>query len=370
MPTFLLHIDLNFSAFKLGALAFFTAFIIAILVMSPLIKIINRFHLFDMPDKRKEHNTPIPTMGGLASGAGMAIACLFWFRFTNDTFIIVFFFSAAVLLAVGVMDDMKNMPARYKLVIQASVALLIAFSGVRITSFNGLLGIHDLTISAQYTITVLAITGITNAFNLIDGIDGLAGGLGFMSLVTLGLFLTLCKDSNTAIVAFALSGGLLGFLYYNFNPAKIFMGDTGSLVLGFVISVLCVKLININTETFFPVIRHAPVFVMSIVAIPVFDTVRVFTIRIWQGRSPFSPDKNHIHHLLTNNGWSHRFTSKLICVVHGIILIIGYMLKDVPQLTGMFILMIMMFLTVFVFQRLKAPVGNKSLSLNPSSLYQ
>ena len=109
---------------------------------------------------------------------------------------------------------------------------------------------------------------------------------------------------------------------------------------------------------------------MSIVAIPVFDTVRVFTIRIWQGRSPFSPDKNHIHHLLTNNGWSHRFTSKLICVVHGIILIIGYMLKDVPQLTGMFILMIMMFLTVFVFQRLKAPVGNKSLSLNPSSLYQ
>ena len=147
-----------------------------------------------MPDKRKEHNTPIPTMGGLASGAGMAIACLFWFRFTNDTFIIVFFFSAAVLLAVGVMDDMKNMPARYKLVIQASVALLIAFSGVRITSFNGLLGIHDLTISAQYTITVLAITGITNAFNLIDGIDGLAGGT------------RLYEPGNSRFVSYTLQG--------------------------------------------------------------------------------------------------------------------------------------------------------------------
>jgi len=356
MHSILIQIDLNFTSFKFAVLAFITAFIVAMIVMPPLIKIINRFKLFDLPDTRKEHNTPIPTMGGIASCTGMVIACLLWFHFTNDVFVISFFFSIAVLFAIGIMDDFKSMPARYKLVIQMSVATLIAFSGIRITSFNGLFGIHELPVSAQYSLTILAITGITNAFNLIDGIDGLAGGLGFMSLVILGLFLTICNDGNNAIISFALSGGLLGFLYYNFNPARIFMGDTGSLVLGFVISVLCVRLIQLNSDTnSYVVIRHAPVFVMSIVAIPVFDTLRVFALRIWQGRSPFSPDKNHIHHLLTNNGWSHRFTAKIICVVHALLLAVGYFLKDVSQIGGLFILIAIMFVTIFIFQKMQVP---------------
>lgn len=351
----LLQIDLNFLEFKFGMLAFVTAFVVAMLIMPPLIKAIHRFKLFDVPDIRKEHTAPVPTMGGIASCIGLAIACLLWFRFTNDIFIISFFFSIAVMFAVGIMDDLKNMPARYKLALQVAAATLIAFSGVRITSFNGLFGIYDLPLSAQYSFTLLAITGITNAFNLIDGIDGLAGGLGFMSLIILGLFLTICGDGNNAIIGFALSGGLLGFLYYNFNPARIFMGDTGSLVLGFVISVLCVRLLQLNAGSNIPVVRHAPIFVISLVAIPVFDTLRVFALRIWQGRSPFSPDKNHIHHLLTNNGWSHSFASKLICTVHAFVLIIGYFLKDVSQITGLFILVLLMLVTVFVFQRLKVP---------------
>lgn len=360
----LLQVNLTFIDFKFGILAFVTAFVIAMLIMPPLIKIIHRFRLFDVPDLRKEHTAPVPTMGGIASCAGMAVGCLLWFNLTRDIFIISFFFSIAVLFAVGIMDDLRNTPARYKLALQIAVATLIAFSGVRITSFNGLFGIHELPVSAQYTFTILAITGITNAFNLIDGIDGLAGGLGFMSLITLGLFLTLCGDGNNAIIGFALSGGVLGFLYYNFNPARIFMGDTGSLVLGFVVSVLCIKLLQLNAETATPVIRNAPIFVMSIVAIPVFDTIRVFTLRIWRGRSPFSPDKNHIHHLLTNNGWSHSFSSKLICFVHALVLSIGYFLKDISQLGGLFILLILMLATVFVFQRIRVPESTKPVAVN------
>jgi UDP-N-acetylmuramyl pentapeptide phosphotransferase/UDP-N-acetylglucosamine-1-phosphate transferase len=306
-------------------------------------------------------------MGGIASGLGMAVACIFWFRFTRETFVASFFFSIAVLFAIGMMDDIKNLSARYKFAIQIAVALLIAFSGVRITSFNGLFGIHELSISAQYTFTVLAITGITNAFNLIDGIDGLAGGLGFMSLIILGIFLTLSGDANTAIIAFSLSGGLLGFLYYNFNPAKIFMGDTGSLVLGFVISVLCIKLIQLNTDVKLSFLPHAPVFVLSIVMIPVFDTLRVFALRIWSGRSPFSPDKNHIHHLLTNNGWSHSFAAKLLCGVHALVLILGYFLKDVIQIGALVILILVMFITILVFQRLKISPRNKKLALTSAN---
>ncbi len=350
-----LQIQLNFSDYKFGILAFVTAFVVAMIVMPPLIKIINRFKLFDVPDRRKEHVTPIPTMGGIASWCGMMVACALWFPFTRDNFIISFFFSTGVLFIIGMMDDLKNLSARYKLGIQLAVALLIAFSGVRITSFNGLFGIYELPISAQYSFTILAIAGITNAFNLIDGIDGLAGGLGFMSLVMLGLFLTLSGDIITAIIAFALGGGLLGFLYYNFNPAKIFMGDTGSLVLGFVISVLCIKLIMLNTGGGLTILPHAPVFVLSIVAIPVFDTLRVFTLRTWSGKSPFAPDKNHIHHLLTNNGWSHSFAAKLICGVHAVVLIIGYFLKDINQLAGFMAILLVMLATVFIFQRMKYP---------------
>src|SRR6185503_12393696 len=191
-----------------------------------------------------------------------------------------FFFSIIVLFGLGIMDDLKDLSAKYKFIIQFGLAALIALSGIRITSFNGLFGIQDLNLSAQYTLTILAIVGITNAFNLIDGIDGLAGGLGFMSLLTIGLFLTMSGDGNTALIAFALGGAVLAFLYFNFNPARIFMGDTGSLVLGFVIAVLGIRLMQVNLHAAKPVLPHAPVFVFGIVLIPVFDTLRVFGIRI------------------------------------------------------------------------------------------
>jgi UDP-N-acetylmuramyl pentapeptide phosphotransferase/UDP-N-acetylglucosamine-1-phosphate transferase len=349
----ILQIDLSFSTYKLGILAFVTAFVVAMVVMPALIRIVYRLKLFDVPDGRKEHATPIPTMGGIASIAGMAIGCVLWFQFSRDIFVVSFFFSMFILLAIGMMDDLKNLPARYKFAIQLSVALLIAFSGVRITSFNGLFGVHELSTSAQYTFTILALAGITNAFNLIDGIDGLAGGLGFMCLIILGIFLTLSGDANIGVIAFALGGGLLGFLYYNFNPAKIFMGDTGSLVLGFVIAVLCIRLIQLNVGMKDPVLPHSPVFALSVVAIPVFDTLRVFALRIWSGRSPFSPDKNHIHHLLTNNGWNHSLAAKLLCGVHAIVLIVGYFLKNVSQTTGLLILSLTMLATIFVFQRIR-----------------
>ena len=366
MQKSLAYISLEFSDFRLGILAFITAFVISMVIMPPLIKAIQYFKLFDHPDDRKAHCRPVPTMGGIASCIGLAIALLLWFPFSGDNFTISFFFSIGVMFLIGIFDDLKNMPARYKLVIQLAVGALVAFSGVRITNFNGLFGIHELSISTQYSFTILAIAGITNAFNLIDGIDGLAGGLGFMSLIILGLFLTFSGDKTYAIPAFALGGGILGFLYFNFNPARIFMGDTGSLVLGFVVAVLCVRLIQINPQQS-RLISHSPVFVLSVVLIPVFDTVRVFLVRIWRGTSPFTPDKNHIHHLLTNNGWSHSFTSKMICAAHALVLILGYFLKDLSLLAGLAILIVFMFLVVYVFRRLRLPEP-PALTMDSSSV--
>jgi UDP-GlcNAc:undecaprenyl-phosphate/decaprenyl-phosphate GlcNAc-1-phosphate transferase len=363
IPTsLLLHIDLRLYTYKEGILSLITAFAAAMILMPLLIKIINRFQWYDVPDKRKDHSVPIPTMGGIVIFLSMVLACVFWFPFTKGIYPISFFFSLLVLFVIGILDDLRDMPAYYKLVLQLGVALLLAYSGIRISNFNGLLGIYGLPLAAQYLLTIVVIAAITNAFNLIDGIDGLAAGLGFMSLVVLGIFLILSKDTSSALVAFALAGGLLGFLYYNFNPARIFMGDTGSLVLGFAIAVLCIRLIGLNTGTPNPVLTNAPVFAVSVVLIPIYDTLRVFTLRLSKGRSPFHPDRTHIHHLLTNNGWSHAFSAKLICTVHGGLLLLGFFLSALPQEAGMLLLLATMLLVTVFFKKLRLSAkGSKGL---------
>ncbi len=348
----LLQIDLYFQEYKFAMLSFITAFVVTLITIPPIISLVRRFNLFDIPNARKEHASPIPTMGGIAVIAGMMMSLVLWFPFGQQMAQISFFFSIAVLFGLGILDDLKDLSARYKFVIQLGLAALIAISGIRITSFNGIFGIEELSISAQYTFTILAIVGITNAFNLIDGIDGLAGGLGFMSLITLGLFLTMEGDINTALIAFALAGGILAFLYFNFNPAKIFMGDTGSLVLGFVTAVLCIRLLQVNAVAVNSVLPHAPAFVLGVVMIPVFDTIRVFAVRTWKGRSPFLADKTHIHHLLTQQGFSHSFASKLICFIHGFILIEVYWLRGLSQETIFFLLVAFMLLVTILFKNL------------------
>jgi UDP-N-acetylmuramyl pentapeptide phosphotransferase/UDP-N-acetylglucosamine-1-phosphate transferase len=351
-----------FSGYKFALLCFITAFVVTLIAIPPIISMIKKYKLYDLPNARKEHASPVPTMGGIAIVTGMMTAMFMWFPFSNIPAQLCFFFSIIVLLALGIMDDLKDLSAKYKFLVQFGLAIMIAISGIRITSFDGLFGIHELSLSAQYTFTILAIVGITNAFNLIDGIDGLAGGLGFMSLMILGLFLTLSGDTNTALIAFALAGGILAFLYFNLNPARIFMGDTGSLVLGFVIAVLCIRFMQMNMAAVNPVLPHASVFVFGLVLIPVFDTVRVFTVRIWKGRSPFIADKTHIHHLLTNQGFSHGFAAKLICFFHGFILLEVYWLRGIKQEFAAIILFALMLLIILLLKNFRAIAGNRRVN--------
>jgi UDP-GlcNAc:undecaprenyl-phosphate GlcNAc-1-phosphate transferase len=349
----LLQIELRFLEYKFALLCFISAFVVTLLAIPPIMSLIRRYKLYDVPNSRKEHSLPIPTMGGIAIVGGMITALLLWFPFSSELGQVAFFFSVVALFGLGIMDDLKDLSAKYKFIVQIGLASLIAISGIRITSFDGLFGISELPLSAQYTFTILAIVGITNAFNLIDGIDGLAGGLSFMSLVTLGLFLSLSGDGNTALIAFALAGAVMAFLYFNFNPAKIFMGDTGSLLLGFVIAVLCIRLLQINVAAPKAILANAPMFVLGIVMIPVFDTLRVFAKRTWKGQSPFVGDKTHIHHLLTNSGFSHAFAARVICFVHAFILIEVYLLQTMrPELTLVF-LVVFMFLVTFALKRIR-----------------
>ena len=345
----LLQIELNFVDYKIALLCFITAFVVAMVSIPPVIMLVHKYRLLDIPGDRKEHLIPTPTLGGIAIMAGMTVSLSFWFPGGLSGDVMTCFFAIAVLFGMGITDDLKDLSAKYKFVVEIALAALIALSGIRITTFGGLFGLNEIPISAQYTFTILAIVGITNAFNLIDGIDGLAGGLSFMSLVTLGLFLTISGDKSFALIAFALAGGVLAFLYFNMNPAKIFMGDTGSLVLGFVIALLCTRLIQVNSLAAQPILKSAPLFALGMVFIPVFDTMRVFALRIWKGKSPFDPDKTHIHHLLTNAGVSHSLTSKIMCVIHGFILIEVYWLKEFKPEFILCMLMAAMILVTYLF---------------------
>jgi UDP-N-acetylmuramyl pentapeptide phosphotransferase/UDP-N-acetylglucosamine-1-phosphate transferase len=359
----LLQANLHFGDFKVAILSFVTAFIVALLAIPPIIHLINRYKLHDIPNSRKEHTVPVPTMGGIAIIAGMVAGLVLWFPFNNDIRQVCFFFSIIALFGLGIMDDLKDLSAKYKFVVQVGLASLIALSGIRITSFDGLFGINELSMTAQYTFTILAIVGITNSFNLIDGIDGLCGGLSFMSLVTLGIFMTLSGDTNTALITFALAGAILAFLYFNFNPARIFMGDTGSLVIGFVVAVLCIRLMRMNIALPSPVLPASPMFVFGIVLIPVFDTLRVFAKRIWKGGSPFEADKTHIHHLLTNQGFSHVFAVRVIYFVHAFVLIEVYLLQSLRQEMILLILVAFMIGVTLFLKKMRSFIsfGKKEL---------
>jgi len=325
--TYLLQIDINL--LKQVSFPFLLAFIASIALIPLIIKLVHKFHLFDKPDIRKEHSNPIPTLGGIAIVAGTMLALTLWETSFSTTGLYVM---AAILLLfiMGIIDDLRDLKANVKLLIELAIAAMIAYGGLRITSLHGLFGINELPIILQYVFTIIAIAGVTNAFNLIDGIDGLAGGLSLISLVTAGALLMISGDHFFALIAFAMAGGVAGFLLFNYYPAKIFMGDTGSLVIGFVLAVLAIRFMQVNIN---PIgeISNIPVIALSLVLIPVFDTLRVFTFRILNGKSPFNPDKRHLHHLLTNAGFNHGLVSRLICFFHALILFQVILLAHLDQ---------------------------------------
>ncbi len=360
----LLQINWSLHDYKLSLLGFLTAFIVTLIAIPPAITLFKKFNVYDMPGFRKEHTFPVPTLGGITIVIGTLMALLFWFPLQRDPSQLCFFFSIVVLTALGIMDDLRDLSARYKFLVQIAIASLVAISGIRITNFEGLFGLYELPLTAQYLFTVLAIVGVTNAFNLIDGIDGLAGSLGFMSLVTLGIFLELNHNNASSLIAFAMAGGILGFLFFNFNPARIFMGDTGSLVLGFTIAILCIQLMQSNATAINPVLPHAPVFALGVVLIPVFDTIRVFAIRIWKGKSPFTADKTHIHHLLTKAGFSHGHTTKLICFIHGFLLLEVFWLRGMKEEVVLSILIGFMILIIILFKNLSGIYKEKKSFLS------
>jgi len=264
--------------------------------------------LFDLPDARKVHSNAIASLGGVGIFIGFFLASLLTIKGEERPEIQYCFASGIVVFFLGLKDDILVISALKKFIGQlAAAAIVIHLAGIRIESMHGVFGLGTLPLPLSYLLSYVTIIVIVNAYNLIDGVDGLAGSLGILTTSIFGVYFFLANMPVYSLVAFGMAGSLLAFLVYNFNPAKIFMGDSGSLLLGLVNAILVMKFIKVADAPGAAIPIDSAVAVgFSILVVPLLDTLRVFSIRISKGRSPFVPDRTHIHHLLLDRGLNHR----------------------------------------------------------------
>lgn len=305
-------------------LAFITAFSVVLLATPSLIKVAKLKHLVDEPhEERKKHTASTPTIGGVIIFSAFIFSSFLWLPVHEPSVIngmsqFMFLMASLILLFfVGVKDDIIGMSPMKKLIAHVMVGfILVVMGGIKISSFHGLLGM-DIALPdyASILLSIFIYIVIVNSINLIDGIDGLAPGVGLIASLAFGLWFSFLGDLHWALVSFSLSGALMGFLVFNFNPARIFMGDSGSLIVGAVISVLAIQLIESPTDKLLGAYQNVstPVLAMSILAYPLLDTLRVFIIRAIQGKSPLSADRNHLHHRLQDRGAGHK---KIVIIIY------------------------------------------------------
>ncbi|MBL0132511.1 MAG: undecaprenyl/decaprenyl-phosphate alpha-N-acetylglucosaminyl 1-phosphate transferase [Chitinophagaceae bacterium] len=323
------------------------ALVIAMMLIPLIVKYSEKLGLMDKPNHRKVHAKPIPVIGGISIVISSGLSLLL--SKTALQLLVQFpvLLSGSVLLfIIGVWDDRKNVRPIYRLALQLLCASAIAASGIRLTSMYGLFGMDELTIFWQYAITILIITGVTNAFNLMDGIDGLAGGIAFINLLILAALSWMLNQYEVFILLVAISGALVAFLKNNIHPARIFMGDGGSLMLGFLMSSIGILLIESGKSSTVIDISYVVLIVSTILVIPVFDSLRVYAGRIKRGESPFKADKTHLHHLFLILGLNHKRAAFFIYGLEIVILTLGFVLHQFVTISLSIVVIVALFLFV------------------------
>ena len=304
---------------KILLVGFVTSFLVVLLSTPALINVAVKKMLVDEPDeKRKLHKASIPSVGGIIIFAATLFSYALWFpasrqggqtvinsdlKYIVATLLILFF--------VGIKDDIIGTSPVKKLVAHFIVGLiLVTMADIRLTSMHGLFGVQALPEWASVFLSLFTFIVISNAFNLIDGIDGLAAGIGLITCVAFGIWFFIAGELTYASLAFALAGSLLAFLIFNFYPVKIFMGDSGALIIGLIVSILAIKMIEFPRNHLPPDLMglSKPVFAIAVLIYPLFDTLRIFINRTVRGQSPFAPDNKHMHHRLLKIGLSQRQT--------------------------------------------------------------
>ncbi|MBV8255045.1 MAG: undecaprenyl/decaprenyl-phosphate alpha-N-acetylglucosaminyl 1-phosphate transferase [Chitinophaga sp.] len=315
------------------------SFVVTYFSIPILIKVAELKHLYDEPDERKAHKKRIPTLGGIGFFSGFIIAatvCVPALQNSPFQYMMAAFF---IIFMVGMKDDIVGLSPLKKLIGQLLASFAIIYLGnLQISNMYGFMGIYELPASISLMLTYFTFIVVINAFNLIDGVDGQAGSIGLLVSAILGAYFLHVGETTYAVIGFALAGGLASFLIYNISPAKIFMGDTGSLLIGLVNAVLVIKFIDVagNPAGKMP-ITATPGVAFAILIVPLFDTLRVFAVRMLQGRSPFSADRNHIHHYLLDLKLNHKQTTLVSVSVNALYIAGAFALQGIGTTAMVFV---------------------------------
>ena len=332
-------------------LSFVTALLISFLAIPVIINLSKKKHLFDEPNHRTAHKKRIPTLGGIAIFAAILIAVVFW---TPPGYMRDLQFVLAPLLLlfiIGAKDDIDPVRPGFKFLVQlVAAALLVFLADIRITTLYSIFGVGELNYWLSITLSIFIIIAIINAFNFIDGVNGLAASIVLLSTLIYGAWFFMIERSDLIVLSAAVSGSVFGFLYYNFSPAKIFMGDTGSLILGMLAAIFSIQFVELNklltsSELY---VESAPAMAIAVLIVPIMDSCRVMVIRLFSGRSPFKPDRKHIHHVLLDIGLSHTQTVFLLVAINLLFIIAVYLLRSLGNLNLFYII----FLTAVVLNLL------------------
>jgi UDP-GlcNAc:undecaprenyl-phosphate GlcNAc-1-phosphate transferase len=328
-----------------------------------IIKISRLKNLMADPGERSSHVTKTPTLGGVAIFASTLVSYFLWENPDEGQLIHLSISALVILFFLGVKDDILILSPKKKMIGQIGAsALIVIFADLRIENLFGIFGIHEIPYLISLPLTVFIFIALINAINLIDGIDGLAGGIGMISGGMFGLWFYLNGHYALACLASSVAGSLLGFLRFNYSKtSKIFMGDTGSLIVGFVLTMFALKFIQLNIEYRFNpnASFSAPILAIVVLIVPIFDTLRVFIVRLKDKKSPFVGDRNHLHHILIDSGMSH-FQASVILWTFTLISTILFLTisKRTDNTTSLYILISLFAVYMWISHILKKNIAN------------
>lgn len=340
-------------------LSLLVAFLITYVSIPYIINATRIKHLLDEPNGRTSHQIGTPTLGGIAIFAGFIISGMIFINMLRMGYIQYVIAGSIIIFFLGLKDDILTISPMQKLLGQiAAASIVIVLGDVLFTNLHGFFGIFELGYAARVFFSLFVIILVINAFNLIDGIDGLAASIGLLVVGFFTVWFFLVGQIDLAVFSAALAGALVAFLRYNVFSIKnkIFMGDIGSLTLGFFISVLIIRFNEINLSLQSPYAIHAaPSVTFGILIIPLFDTLRVFAIRVVKGQSPFSPDRMHLHHGLLALGMSHRKATGTLFIVNMLFIVLVLLLQNIGMHRLFFIVFglatILSFLPTYLYYR-------------------
>ncbi|CAN5279134.1 MraY family glycosyltransferase [soil metagenome] len=340
----------------------FISFLISFLLFPVIIKIFTQIKWFDAPGTHKIHVNFVPSMGGVVILAGAMLALLMGLPLQQWLVLKYFFISVALMFLIGLRDDVLALSPKQKLFSQfLPVFVLVFLDKVILDSFYGFVSEGHFAQPIAYIITLFTVIIITNAYNLIDGIDGLAGTIGFLALLFFGVWFYIADQSYLSIIALCFAGALIAFLVFNWQPSSIFMGDTGALSVGFVLSYFAIRFINLNYEL--PE-GHSAKFAASIstaicvLIIPVFDTLRVIILRLRSMQSPFHADRNHLHHRLLAFGMPHSGAVKWMVGINAGFIGIAFMMRSQSDRILLPIIILICLVISFVLKRKQRAILN------------